>query len=186
MGEAFTTKEPATITGSVIGTSNIELIEVKRNGYDTIFELKPDAMSASFEFVDDTPRPGYEYSYYMRVIQSDQHMAWSSPIWVSNPGDFVQPEQLSFGIVAIYPNPFNPSTTVRFRLPQRLATTIDIWSVEGKRVTTLVRDREYDLGDHELQWNGLTDSGAPAASGVYFVRIVTVLGTQNARALLLR
>jgi hypothetical protein len=64
-----------------------------------------------------------------------------------------------------FPNPFNPSTTIRFTLPKPSYVTLQIYDVRGRLVTTLV-DRDMPAGAHRevLQADGLT-------SGVYFCRI---------------
>ncbi len=69
-----------------------------------------------------------------------------------------------------YPNPFNPSTTIRYHLASAASVSIEIFGVDGSRVA------RYDLGsrpagDHRLEWNGRAATG-PAASGVYFCRLV--------------
>ncbi len=68
------------------------------------------------------------------------------------------------------PNPFNPSTTISFSLPEAGTATLGIYSVNGQLVRTLVDD-ELSAGTHEIVWNGLDASGRDAASGVYLYRL---------------
>jgi hypothetical protein len=91
-----------------------------------------------------------------------------------------------FQIVSLSPNPFNPSTTVRFTLPAAMPVTAEVWSVEGARVRTLSKTRHFGPGDNLLTWDGLDDRGSPVASGVYFVRLETRVGVQTRRAVLLK
>ncbi|MFH1842320.1 MAG: FlgD immunoglobulin-like domain containing protein [bacterium] len=69
-----------------------------------------------------------------------------------------------------YPNPFNPSTTIRFVLPATQPITATIHNTRGHRVTTLL-DGVAFAGPHEVTWHGRDDSGRAAASGVYFCRV---------------
>jgi hypothetical protein len=92
----------------------------------------------------------------------------------------------AFRIVSVSPNPFNPSTTVRFTLPAAMAVTAEIWTVKGARVRLLVSDEKFGPGANRVVWDGRTDQGTVAASGVYFVRVRTQLGTRIARAVLLK
>lgn len=93
---------------------------------------------------------------------------------------------LAFDGVTIVPNPFNPETMIRFALPARTTVTAEVYSVDGKLVRTLEKNRAFAAGATELHWNGIDDRGAPVASGVYFVRVKTPLGEHIARAVLLK
>ena len=77
-----------------------------------------------------------------------------------------------------YPNPFNPSTTIRFQLPERRHVTVAVFNMLGQRVATLV-DGEMSAGYHNVVWN----AGA-APSGVYFVRMQAGAYTAIRRAIL--
>jgi hypothetical protein len=79
------------LTGYVAGTSLIKEIEVIRNG-KLIHTLYPNEFSLEFSFDDSEmitqtalrgagEAPDFVY-YYLRVLQEDGHMAWSSPIWI--------------------------------------------------------------------------------------------------------
>jgi len=69
-----------------------------------------------------------------------------------------------------YPNPFNPSTTLRFDLPRQAMTEIAVFNILGQKVTTLV-SQELPAKSYTTEWNGTSASGAPVGSGVYFVRM---------------
>jgi len=92
----------------------------------------------------------------------------------------------SFRIVAVAPNPFNPTTTVHFTLPAAMPVTTEIYSVTGARVRILSDERLYGPGHNQITWNGKNDHGSPVASGVYFVQIRTQLGVKVTRAVLLK
>jgi hypothetical protein len=68
------------------------------------------------------------------------------------------------------PNPFNPTTMIRFCLGVGGRTDVRIYDVSGRVVRTLV-DAELPAGEHEVVWNGKSDAGSSAASGVYFIRL---------------
>jgi hypothetical protein len=80
---------------------------------------------------------------------------------------FDQPEGLR---VAAYPNPFNPSTTIRFTLRELAPVSLQIFNIRGALVRTLI-DSDLDAGIHERRWNGRDSFGHPVASGVYFYRL---------------
>jgi glucose/arabinose dehydrogenase len=70
-----------------------------------------------------------------------------------------------------FPNPFNPSTTIRFVLDHAAVVRLDIVSIRGERV----RQFEFSpagAGSHDVVWRGETDRGSHVASGVYFCRLI--------------
>jgi predicted outer membrane repeat protein len=91
-----------------------------------------------------------------------------------------------FRIVSAAPNPFNPSTTIHFTLPNAMPVTAEVWSVTGALVRVLATNKPSPAGDNELVWAGRNDNGSPVASGVYFIRIATGLGSRTARVVLLK
>ncbi|MBT4036092.1 MAG: T9SS type A sorting domain-containing protein [Candidatus Marinimicrobia bacterium] len=69
---------------------------------------------------------------------------------------------------AAYPNPFNPSVTIRYELNEAMHTTITIYDLKGARIKTLV-DESQAFGTHELEWTGLNGQGMQVEAGVYLV-----------------
>ncbi len=68
------------------------------------------------------------------------------------------------------PNPFNPRTTFEYTLAGRSNLTIRVIDLAGRVVRTLFAG-ERGPGEHAVVWDGTTDSGKHAASGVYFIRM---------------
>jgi hypothetical protein len=66
-----------------------------------------------------------------------------------------------------FPNPFNPTTTIRFALPTSASVRINIYNVAGQLVRTGVNE-PYAAGFHQYVWNGTDNNGNRVASGVYF------------------
>ena len=71
-----------------------------------------------------------------------------------------------------YPNPFNPVTNIAYELPRDGKVRIEIYSVLGERIATLV-DRQQQAGRYRVNWNALNDHGSRVSSGVYFYKITT-------------
>jgi len=65
-----------------------------------------------------------------------------------------------------YPNPFNPTTTIGFWLPEAQRILISIYSKTGEIVINLVDDYLSE-GYHNVVWNGINQSGNKVASGIY-------------------
>lgn len=81
------------------------------------------------------------------------------------------------------PNPFNPSTTIRFGLPEPTDVDLSIYTLDGRRLVTLV-DGPAPAGDSDVPWRALDASGRPLPSGVYLVRL-EVAGMSDTRKLVL-
>ena len=73
---------------------------------------------------------------------------------------------------AAVPNPFNPSTTIRYSLEKGGNAELTVYDVAGRQIRTLVSGFVPE-GEHRVTWNGQDDRGIPAASGVYFYRLRT-------------
>ena len=69
-----------------------------------------------------------------------------------------------------YPNPFNPTTTIRYSLPEPSRAKLTIFDIRGKEVFRLV-DGELSPGNYAVQWNGMDQAGNTVSSGMYFCRL---------------
>ncbi len=83
-----------------------------------------------------------------------------------------------------YPNPFNPSTTISFRLPKAAHVTVEVYDVLGKKVATLLDDN-VSAGAHSVVWNAKNNNGQALGSGLYFYRITVDGKTPIMRRMLL-
>jgi hypothetical protein len=70
-----------------------------------------------------------------------------------------------------YPNPFNPSTTIKYTLASTGAVTIEVYNVRGAHIETLIDDETRAAGAYNIEWSGRDNNGAAVATGVYFARI---------------
>ena len=84
-----------------------------------------------------------------------------------------------------YPNPFNASTVIPFRLGAGGQVRIDIFNLLGQRVRRLLDERRAP-GLHKVRWSGTDDRGSPVSSGVYFYRLTTGDVTETRRCMLIR
>ncbi len=84
-----------------------------------------------------------------------------------------------------HPNPFNPSTTIFFTLPEAGDVRLTVYNTQGQTVKTLAEGRRA-AGAHSVVWDGRDDGGNAVASGVYFSELVTPSGAERKKMLLLR
>jgi hypothetical protein len=84
-----------------------------------------------------------------------------------------------------FPNPFNPTTSIRFAMKERALVTIKIYNVAGQRVRTLI-DGVKGAGSYSITWDGKNNLGADVGSGIYFYKMETKGFTQTKKMVLLR
>jgi hypothetical protein len=106
-----------------------------------------------------------------------------------NPTDVPDPEIGTLpAVTALHPcrpNPFNPTTEIRFDLSRSGPVRLEIFDAAGRLVRVLVRG-PLDAGRHRVGWNGLDTAGNRAPSGVYFSRLVADATTQTRKMVLLK
>jgi len=135
------------------------------DGSDPLFLTSVEGVSGSkFSYFDRDVEPGLTYLYQIGFVDGD--------------GEFrshLTKVTLPVGKVTLdrnYPNPFNPSTNIRFSLPKAQHATLDIYDVQGRLVRHLF-DKVGLKGANVVQWDGINENGSQVSSGVYFYRLVS-------------
>jgi len=77
----------------------------------------------------------------------------------------------NFTVDSVYPNPFNPSTTVRLYIPESSDLELAVYDIQGRKVRSL-HTGGISAGWHTLVWDGRDDAGRGQASGMYFLRAI--------------
>jgi hypothetical protein len=84
-----------------------------------------------------------------------------------------------------FPNPFNPSTTIRYDMKEKGLVRIKIYNVAGELVRTLV-DEMKNAGAYSIAWDGRNNAGSGVASGIYFYKMETRAFSQTKKMVVLR
>ncbi len=84
-----------------------------------------------------------------------------------------------------FPNPFNSTTTIEFSLPKRSFVDLDILSVDGRVVRSLV-GREMGPGHYQVQWRGRNEENGAVSSGMYLCRLRSNGITLNRKLILVQ
>ncbi len=112
------------------------------------------------------------------------HLSWEFKEWhygedIDDVEEFEHPVPTAFSIEFIYPNPFNPSTTIVFTVAERSELSFRVYDVLGRLVLTLA-EGSYETGQHRILY-----SAENLSSGMYFLRVQTGDGQQQTQNLLL-
>ncbi len=101
---------------------------------------------------------------------------------VSEPAD---PVPSTFALRNNYPNPFNPSTTIRYNIPTSGYVRLRVFDVVGREVASLV-DGVQSAGSYSVNWHGTDDAGRSVASGVDFYTLESLGERTTKRMVLLK
>lgn len=112
--------------------------------------------------IDYEGNPRYSGSYDVGAYESDT----STGILDPNQPNIVDDYQL----YPNFPNPFNPSTTISFRLPETADIRLSIYNVIGQKIRTLA-NASLASGLHTFEWNGKNDFGQDVVSGIYIYQL---------------
>ena len=132
----------------------------------------------SYSFTDQ-PTGGNTFSYRIKQMDNDGTFKYYDAITV-NLNTKTQAE-----LIGNYPNPFNPTTNIKFYIPATENVTIKIYDILGRVVTTLL-NKQADAGYHIVYWNGRDAYGKQAASGMYIYRLQANGFVQTKKMLMLK
>jgi len=111
----------------------------------------------------------------------DQSVTLYYRVWDSS-AKIVESAQISLDVQSLipdkyslrqnFPNPFNPSTSIRYTLPENEDVKLIIYNIRGEEIRTMVSDYQT-AGYYQMEWNGDDTQGRKAAAGLYFYRLTT-------------
>jgi hypothetical protein len=108
-------------------------------------------------------KPGQFHIYTDRKLESP-------PDDIINSIDTDQTVVRKYSLSQNFPNPFNPSTTIKFELAKSSLVQIKIYNIIGQEVKELVNNK-LAAGRYEILWNGKNQHGISVGSGVFIYEI---------------
>ncbi len=145
-------------------------------GEQLLFEIIPAQDNKYFITWEDYRNYGvnFEPAIYAQLYQYD-------PLSTDDPTDISVWEPN----LCVYPNPFNPETTVRFSLAADSKVELKVFNVKGQLVRTLC-DEALPVGNHEITWDGTDNAKNSVSSGVYLIDLNIDGKSLRNKALLLK
>ncbi|HPF36842.1 MAG TPA: M4 family metallopeptidase, partial [Candidatus Krumholzibacteria bacterium] len=131
----------------------------------------------AFDLIIDGNRDGVYQPWADTVLPIEVSGFATSVLDVVDPRNLVQ---------SVSPNPFNPSTAFRLRLPQASTVSLNIYDVSGRLIRTLLAQASMDMGEHQVRWDGRDGGGSPVAAGVYHWRLESGAVAERGKFLLLK
>jgi len=135
---------------------------------------------------EELSQPGIYY-YWLENVDLDGGSNIYGPVSVN----FDDPEPGSpeipivAGINTIFPNPFNPYTSIRIGVETDARTQINIYNIRGQIVRRLM-DKNLQKGTWTITWNGNDDNNNSCSSGLYFMRMTTGKDSYSRKLMLLK
>ena len=148
--------------------------ELAALGYERINpKLIPGAKGGSsasmreYRYIDRTATSGAAYEYLLEAVDFNGTCEQFGPRGARPAGT------LATELYSNYPNPFNPITTLRFSLKDKLKVSLVIYNARGRVVRTPIRpDKAMAAGKYRVIWDARDEAGKEVASGQYFYRFV--------------
>lgn len=145
----------------------MHFLVLRSEGADGLFKEFPSAdiegEGLSFTFRDGSCEPGTTYRYRVDVLDEEGRRVLFETGLLSTPA-------IPLTLYQNHPNPFNPSTTIRYYLPEGGRVEMEIFDISGRRVACMVSGNQQ-RGFHSVEWRGKDERGVSVVSGVYFYRL---------------
>jgi M6 family metalloprotease-like protein len=131
-----------------------------------------------YVYVDEDVEPGRTYYYKLEVVTRGEGARE-----LHRGSATVPAGQLT--MAQNFPNPFNPTTSISFYLPERMKVRLEVYDVTGRLVTRLT-EGIFSAGPHSVNWHGVDAAGTPVGSGLYVYRLVAGKQVMSRKMLLLK
>ncbi len=119
----------------------------------------------TYIYTDDQIIAGNNYDYQLSDVSEANQTTVHHEVIVSVTYEETEKPVTDFKIAKIFPNPFNPVTTIEYSIPEKQQVMIDVYDTNGNRVQRLLNNRR-SRGTHQIQWNA-----GEYPSGVYFIHL---------------
>ena len=165
--------------GGSVGSTHSDTTDWDAYAYYT---WQPNIVDDPFGVPDNAGSPGdpgfenLKSSANWAVLRFDSEMA--TAIGDKNTSAGVP---VSFGLEQNFPNPFNPTTSIRFSLENKGQVTLKVFNTLGQLVTTLIDNQKYADGTYVVTWDA-----SNLASGIYFYELSTQGMTQTKKMVLMK
>jgi len=163
-------------TATEVNNYGFEILRSTQNDWEKIGFVAGHGNSNSpkdYSFTDANAPKG-NVSYRLKQIDTDGSFSFSDVVSVNNA------LAKSFKLYSPYPNPFNPSTTIKYSIPSASIVSLKIYDVIGNEVASLVNEKK-DAGEYEVNFNA-----KDLPSGIYFSTLRSNGNVQTQKLILIK
>jgi hypothetical protein len=166
------------LTWHIFADEAVDRFTIYRGHGNAIAAIASGDARATRSHLDATARPGESYHYELVIRTTDGDEFRSPRVAAAMPSHVA-------GLGRIFPNPFNPRTTIEYTVASRSAIAIEIFDATGTRVRVL-NQGVREPGTYRSEWDGRDMYGQAASSGLYFCRLAGMAGAGKGKMLLLK
>jgi hypothetical protein len=163
--------------------------------YAVYKSMSPDFVSGAGTFVnvvaapdttyDDGPSVSGTYYKVNAIDATDYAGGYGGPAEAGGTGIGDEIARYDFSLHQNHPNPFNPTTRIRYELNSRLHVSLTVFDVQGRKIKQLVNEVKTP-GQYTAEWNGTNADGSRVSTGVYFYRIEAGSFVQTKKMVMLK
>ena len=159
------------------------------NSVDTLIEAEENSTilidsvpKGKNTFIDSSvPLNDVTYYYWIEAVSE----SGSSEKIASGYVTTVKSIPFEFKVSSPYPNPFNPSTTIQYEIPENSHVRLVIYDILGREVSVLT-DTFVSAGTYESVWDGRNYRGETVGSGVYIFQLIAGSNKTHSKVMFLR
>jgi hypothetical protein len=183
------------VEGGFTGEGNIDLAPAFADSGYYLSDISPciDAGNPDVIYNDpeDSGNPGFAAWPSLGMVRNDMG-AYGGPLRDIFPPFIItglDPESHllpgEFGLEQNFPNPFNPTTSIKYQVKSNDLVRLVVYDLLGRQVKTLVNEAQ-PAGNYQVVWDGTDDRDTPVSSGIYIYRIMVDHQVYSRKMVLLR
>ncbi len=133
--------------------------------YERLTGPEPLSGRSRYRYADRTALAGRRYAYRLEAVSRSGESQFFGPI-----AGVALATPRVLALHPNIPNPFNPATELTFDLPEQARVQLVVFDLAGRAVRA-VATGVYPPGRHTVTWDGRTEAGTAAGSGIYFAQL---------------
>jgi len=131
------------------------------------------SISNNYSYTDNNIEPNKIYYYKLEDVSTSGNTEKHFTVKIQT-GALISTLS-EYSLSPAYPNPFNPETTINFRIPENANVKINVYDMLGNLVNTLT-DRNYSSGQYQVKWNAVDFNNSPVSAGFYIYQLTSNTG----------
>jgi hypothetical protein len=174
------------------GTANAEVDNLASGKHYVISQATPNAASSTARVI----LSGFSHSYICsdapgfppdRVEHLRDILLWLQNIIPQATDVPPTPDVFANRLDHNYPNPFNPTTTIRYSIKEQGNVSLKVYNAAGQLVRTLVNEMQTPRAEvFSVTWDGKNNAGSSVSSGVYFYKLSATNFSETKKMVLLK